>query len=95
MTKEGDFLPRSSETTLLDTPEPWTPPESEDVASKAIDKIESRPIVLYAFHESPLYQQDNHYILRGYRGELNSFKRCLDSLLYVHNETGRLRFVLL
>lgn len=93
MTKEGNFLPRSSETTLLSTPGPRTPPELEDVASKAIDKIES--IVLYAFHESPLYQQDNHYILRGYRGELNSFKRCLDSLLYVHNETGRLRVVLL
>lgn len=90
---EGDFLPHTSEKTLLNTPEPPTPPELEDVTSKAIDKIES--IVLYAFHESPSYQQDNHFILRGYRGEFNSFKRCFDSLLYVHNETGKLWFVLL
>ena len=90
MTEENEFLPDSSETTLLNTPESRTPqkssPSMEDVASNAIDRLES--IVLYAFHESPLYQQDNHYILSGYRGELNSFKRCFDSLWYVHNETG-------
>lgn len=92
MMKESDFLPDDSESTLVNTPEPGTPQALEDAASKAIDKIEY--IVLYAFHECPLYQRDNHYILRGYRGELNSFKRCFDSLWYVHNETGKPRFVL-
>lgn len=80
----------SSETTLVNTPGLNTPQEShsstKNVASKAIEKIES--VVLYAFHQSPLYQRDNQYILSGYRGELNSLKRCLDSLWYVHNETG-------
>ena len=87
---EGDSLPDSSETTLVNTREPRPHQESsssiKDVASKAIDKIES--IVLYAYHESPLYQQDNRFILSGYRGELNSFKRCLGSLWYLHNETS-------
>jgi hypothetical protein len=80
----------SGETTLVNTPEPQTPPESlieeENVATKAIRKVEE--IVLYAFHESPMYQRDNHYILSGYRGELRSFKRCFGSLLYLHNESG-------
>ena len=92
MMKESDFLPDYSESTLVNTPEPGTPQELEDVASKAMDKTES--IVLYAFHECPSYQQNNHYILGGYRGELNSFKRCFDSLWYVHNETGEHWFVL-
>jgi adiponectin receptor len=81
--------PMSNETTLVNTPEIGTPSEDtsavEDIASETIDKVES---VLRAFHEAPTYQQDNHFILRGYRGELNSFKRCFDSLWYVHNETG-------
>ena len=96
MTKEDDFLPASSETTLVNTPEPRTPQESSrsmaDIASKAIDKIES--IVLYAYHESPFYQQDNRFILSGYRGELNSFERCFRSLWYLHNETSNYTSVL-
>ena len=58
----------------------------ERVALKAAKQVES--IILYAFHELPGYQQDNHYILEGYRGELNSFKRCIESLWYLHNESG-------
>jgi hypothetical protein len=87
----------SAETTLVNTPESSSPgnttpePHSatlEDLASKAYHKIEE--VVLYAFHEAPLYQQDNHFILNGYRGQLDSFKRCFDSLWYLHNETGML-----
>ena len=58
-----------------------------NVAKEAFHKLES--VVLYALHETPLYQRDNHFILSGYRGELQSFKRCLGSLWYIHNETGR------
>jgi adiponectin receptor len=82
-------FPSSNETTLVNTPESSTPEEEtlafKDITSKAIDKVNS---LLRAFHEAPTYQQDNHFIIRGYRGELNSFKRCFDSLWYVHNETG-------
>lgn len=51
---------------------------------KATDRI-----VLYAVHDVPFYQQDNRFILSGYRGELKSFKLCLGSLWYLHNETGK------
>jgi hypothetical protein len=82
-------LPCSNDTTLRNTPECSTPLGNEStvekVASKAIDKVDS---VLRSFHEAPSYQQDNHFIIGGYRGELNSFKRCFDSLWYLHNETG-------
>jgi len=57
-----------------------------ELASKTLKKVES--IVLYAFHQAPSYQQDNQYILSGYRGELNSVKRCIQSLWYLHNESG-------
>lgn len=92
MTKEENTRPLSStETTRVNSPESMNPRESKsivkDIASKAVDQIES--IVLSAFHESPVYQQDNHYILSGYRGELQSFQRCFESLWYLHNETGR------
>jgi adiponectin receptor len=89
MTEES-AAPSSAERTLVNTPEPRDTQEPkrkmEDVASKTIERIES--ITLYAFSESPVYQQDNHYILSGYRGELNSFKRCLWSIWYLHNESS-------
>jgi len=90
--ENSSFL-SSTDTTAVNTPESHTPRQQssssskiEDVASQAIHKIES--IILYAFDQAPPYQQDNHFIVRGYRGELNSFKRCFHSLWYLHNETG-------
>jgi hypothetical protein len=62
-----------------------------DLASETIRTVES--IVLYAFHQAPAYLQDNQFILSGYRGELNSVERCIQSLWYLHNETGILRAV--
>lgn len=43
--------------------------------------------VLYKFHELPSWQRDNDKILSGYIKETNSFKRCLQSLFYFHNES--------
>jgi hypothetical protein len=65
--------------------------QTTELASKAMKKVES--FVLYSFHEIPLWQQDNQYILRGYRRELSSFKRCIFSVLHLHNETGKLNEV--
>jgi adiponectin receptor len=87
--------PSSAESTLVNTPETPSPgPETaestiEDFALKASHKVKS--IVLYPFHEAPSYQQDNHFILSGYRPQFNSFKGCFHSLFYLHNETGTLR----
>lgn len=35
----------------------------------------------------PGWQQDNEYILSGYRSHTESFIRCIKSLAYIHNET--------
>ncbi|CCE78127.1 Piso0_000742 [Millerozyma farinosa CBS 7064] len=42
---------------------------------------------LFYFHELDAWQQDNHFIKSGYLKETSSFKECLNSLLYLHNET--------
>ena len=42
---------------------------------------------LKSWDEIPSWQQDNEYILSGYRQATGSFKRCFESLGYVHNET--------
>jgi len=80
----------STDTTLVNTPE-MTETEDDtekvkEMTSKAVKKV--KKAVLYTFGDAPPFQQDNHYILGGYRGELNSFKGCFDSLWYWHNETG-------
>ncbi len=42
---------------------------------------------LRSWDEIPSWQQDNQYILSGYRYATGSFKRCFESLGYLHNET--------
>ncbi|KAI0266105.1 HlyIII-domain-containing protein [Gloeopeniophorella convolvens] len=40
------------------------------------------------FKELPEWMKDNEFILTGYRGELNSWRRCFGSVFgYLHNET--------
>jgi len=40
------------------------------------------------FAELPAWMKDNEFILTGYRGELNSWRKCLRSVFgYLHNET--------
>ncbi|KAM0800315.1 mPR-typeG-protein-coupled receptor [Usnea florida] len=42
---------------------------------------------LGSWDEIPSWQQDNEYILSGYRQATGSFARCFESLGYIHNET--------
>lgn len=42
---------------------------------------------LYYYHELESWQQDNHYIRSGYVKETLSYKECLKSLTYLHNES--------
>ena len=42
---------------------------------------------LKTWHEIPSWQQDNEYILSGYRPATGSYGRCFQSLKYIHNET--------
>lgn len=45
------------------------------------------PQSLRTWQQIPSWQQDNEYILAGYREATNSFGRCYQSLGYIHNET--------
>ncbi|KAF9992730.1 hypothetical protein BGZ79_002718 [Entomortierella chlamydospora] len=38
--------------------------------------------------ETPLWMHDNPDILTGYRRETFSYKKCIESLWFLHNETG-------
>ena len=49
--------------------------------------IADDPRGLKSWDEIPYWQQDNAYILSGYRQATHSFKKCFQSLGYVHNET--------
>ncbi|RCK55903.1 ADIPOR-like receptor IZH1 [Candida viswanathii] len=42
---------------------------------------------LHYYHELDEWQQDNHFIRSGYVKETNSYRECLNSLTYLHNES--------
>ena len=48
-------------------------------------KIEQSLLAIW--EELPTWQQDNHYILTGYRRASNSYRTSLASLTYAHNES--------
>lgn len=45
--------------------------------------------------ELPKWMQDNIFITSGYRSPNNSYRRCFQSLFYLHNESGLCSFSLL
>jgi adiponectin receptor len=53
--------------------------------SRAEKELEERLTVLW--HDLPAWQQDNHYIISGYRPASNSYTKSAKSLGYIHNET--------
>lgn len=48
--------------------------------------IGPRKLKLYTFHEIPIHLKDNPFIFNGYRA-FYSFKQCLKSLWFLHNES--------
>lgn len=62
-----------------------TTQELGSVAAKVEKKFEER--LTYFWHEIAPWQQDNAYIVSGYRPQSNSYAKSWKSLLYVHNET--------
>lgn len=46
--------------------------------------------LLLKWDELPEWMRDNQYILGGYRQPAASFKKCLQSLFYLHNESGNI-----
>ena len=54
-------------------------------SEKARSNTKSR---LLEYHDIPSWQQENEFILTGYRSTSGSVRESLESLLYLHNETG-------
>ena len=64
----------------------------KSVSEQVVDGIHQaeqkvKQALTVAWSELPSWQQDNQYILSGYRPQSNSFKRSFKSLTYLHNET--------
>ncbi|KAI0136429.1 hemolysin-III related-domain-containing protein [Xylariales sp. AK1849] len=55
------------------------------VAREVESKIDNALIVLW--DDLPTWRRDNHFIIRGYRTDSNSYLRSLSSLFYLHNES--------
>ncbi|KAF9435948.1 hypothetical protein BGZ76_005169 [Entomortierella beljakovae] len=61
-------------------------PDKQSVKSKRVDQKESIRKLL-TFEEIPEWMQDNPAILTGYRREAFSYKKCIDTLWFLHNES--------
>lgn len=72
-TEKYSFLPLSSE-----------PSTSTDSIAQIKDKVNQ---LLCTFQELPVWAQDNIYIHTGYRVPTDSYRRCIHSLTFIHNET--------
>lgn len=84
MTARGRPPPDRSQTT----------PELSTLASlltaserAAATRRPSRRPFLLSWSDIPSWQQDNHYLLTGYRQPTNSFVGCFQSLFFLHNES--------
>ena len=77
-------LPSRSKTTPVQTLHSLLTVQEADAATRG-----RRPtgIFLLKYDELPPWQRDNHFILTKYRPESNSYFKCFQSLLYLHNES--------
>lgn len=66
--------------TTIEETEPLVRSDGQVVQKKTVRK-------LYTWEEIPEWQKDNEHIHTGYVRETSSFKECIKSLFYIHNET--------
>lgn len=52
-----------------------------------VNEVQNKKKVLFSWDEIPDWQKDNEYIRNGYVRETRSVIKCLESLLYLHNES--------
>ncbi|KAF2500243.1 HlyIII-domain-containing protein [Lophium mytilinum] len=62
-----------------------TAKNAADSIAKVEEKVEHGLTLLY--EKLPLWMQENHFIIRGYRPQSNSYTASARSLGYLHNET--------
>ena len=51
--------------------------------------LNERPVLRH-YNAMPKWLLDNKFLLTGYRPELHSVRRVIQSLFYIHNETGNI-----
>ncbi|PSK55714.1 hypothetical protein B9Z65_4592 [Elsinoe australis] len=54
----------------------------------SVDPKQGEDSLLLHWDQVPEWQQDNRYILTGYRRVTHSYQRAIVSLAYLHNQTG-------
>lgn len=57
--------------------------------STEISAVLEEPL-LVSWDSLPSFLQDNEYIRSGYRPQSNSYRKCIVSLKYIHNQTGNI-----
>ena len=77
-------LPPRSKTTPVQTLHSLLTVQEADAATRG---RRPTPVFLLKYDELPPWQRDNHFILTKYRPESNSYFKCFQSLLYLHNES--------
>jgi adiponectin receptor len=80
--------PTGQKLTTMDT----TKKKAADAVNEVVNttkqmekKLETK--LTYLWHEIDPWQQDNHYIISGYRPASNSYSASFSSLSYLHNES--------
>lgn len=59
-----------------------------EISWESIWNKSMRRQLVCTFKELPSWRKDNQFILTGYRRLCRSYKGCLLSLMFIHNETG-------
>ena len=77
-------LPPRAKTTPIQTLHSLLTAQEAEAATRT--RQPTGPFLL-KFDQLPPWQQDNHFILTKYRPESNSYFKCFQSLLYLHNQS--------
>ncbi len=77
----------SSVITLRKTRTLFSRPKELDSHPRVVEGCDGKGETLLTFEELPVWYQDNPHIKTGYRPVVYSSWKCLESLLYLHNES--------
>lgn len=69
--------------------EPETDHFSESQDTDSLLKSSQTKKLVFDYDEIPAWMHDNVFITGGYRPQTNSYRECINSLWYLHNESGK------
>jgi adiponectin receptor len=75
---------------LRQTPQPATGSAENTITEEEplFQRVEEKLFILWS--DLPQWYKDNEYIHSGFRHPSNSYRKCLRSCFYTHNETGNI-----